>query len=412
VLLGHLTRRQPRGELLRLPNVVWVGSANYESLPRYLADFDVVALAPAVEEVTRPLPGVYESLGSGRPVVTTCSSTTSLPGVHLVRDARGFSEALDSALGESRDAAVAALRKAVREHSWLARLAPLVRRIDELLPINCGPIPPPPSVPGLRWESVSGFCNVCGRSTLFYFHGTTGRRESLLCAFCRTTSRYRSIARGLLRAIALLSGCEPPESLRALRGIRLPRVLTLYDTQIPFRHEACAYPLPDLARRCVDIDVLVSVLRTDLPLGTPVGPNAMNQDLEKLTFGDETFDVVVTSDVMEHVRLDRLAHQEIRRVLKPGGVYLFTVPHVRDAPSIEKVRVPVAHDRSRDVVIGEPDYHGDANAPDGRALAYRVYGQELDRLLGDLGFDVEYTRADLPDLGIRDTELFFCRLRS
>ncbi len=39
-----------------------------------------------------------------------------------------------------------------------------------------------------------------------------------------------------------------------------------------------------------------------------------------------TFDVVVAFDVLEHVADDRLMVDEILRVLKPGGFFVFTVP--------------------------------------------------------------------------------------
>jgi SAM-dependent methyltransferase len=210
----------------------------------------------------------------------------------------------------------------------------------------------------------------------------------------------------------LLSGREGPVSLRELRGHRLGRTVAVYDTQVPFRTPRCAYPLPDLLARCPDVDVRVSSLREDLPPGAPIGPRATNQNLERLTFEEASFDIVVTSDVMEHVRLDDLAHREIRRVLRPGGVYLFTVPHVRGGETITKVRVPDPAKPARDEVVGEPEYHGDTNSPGGRALAYRVYGSDLDRRLEALGFEVRYARADDPERGIRDTELYFCRLRT
>ena len=67
-------------------------------------------------------------------------------------------------------------------------------------------------------------------------------------------------------------------------------------------------------------------------------------------------------------------------------------------------------DPSRDRHLMEPEYHGNANSEDGRALAYRAYGIDLDRRLRELGFSVEYTKQDFPENGIRNTELFFCRL--
>jgi len=46
----------------------------------------------------------------------------------------------------------------------------------------------------------------------------------------------------------------------------------------------------------------------------------------QLPFGSGSFDLVVASDVLEHVENDIAAASEIARVLKPGGVAIVTVP--------------------------------------------------------------------------------------
>jgi SAM-dependent methyltransferase len=47
---------------------------------------------------------------------------------------------------------------------------------------------------------------------------------------------------------------------------------------------------------------------------------------EGLPFASESFDAVLILDVLEHLEKDELAAAEIRRVLKPGGVMIATVP--------------------------------------------------------------------------------------
>jgi SAM-dependent methyltransferase len=49
-------------------------------------------------------------------------------------------------------------------------------------------------------------------------------------------------------------------------------------------------------------------------------------DATKLPFADETFDRVVTSEVLEHIQDDVAAIAELARVLKPGGTLGVTVP--------------------------------------------------------------------------------------
>ncbi len=49
-------------------------------------------------------------------------------------------------------------------------------------------------------------------------------------------------------------------------------------------------------------------------------------DAQKLPFVADRFDIVAVLDVLEHLPDDRQALKEIWRVLKPGGVVLFSVP--------------------------------------------------------------------------------------
>lgn len=49
---------------------------------------------------------------------------------------------------------------------------------------------------------------------------------------------------------------------------------------------------------------------------------------QKLPFGDEEFDSVLLSDVLEHIPNPWQLIGEIRRILKPGGVLMMNVPFI------------------------------------------------------------------------------------
>ncbi len=53
---------------------------------------------------------------------------------------------------------------------------------------------------------------------------------------------------------------------------------------------------------------------------------AMRADATRLPFGDACFDVVLASEVLEHVPDDVAAIAEMARVLRPGGTFACTVP--------------------------------------------------------------------------------------
>jgi GT2 family glycosyltransferase/glycosyltransferase involved in cell wall biosynthesis/SAM-dependent methyltransferase len=261
-----------------------------------------------------------------------------------------------------------------------------------------------------RAQYLSGHCNVCGKNTRLFYTQPALWRESLNCTHCLTTSRYRSIARGVLRAIRQLTDVDA-QSLAELPRTGVKRKLRIYDTQPPFYTTHCAYPLPDLLKTKRWIDVQLSQYKPRRPLGKRLARGVTNQNLECLTFEGGSLDIVITSDVMEHVRLDDRAHREIHRILRLGGVYIFTVPHIRAwQQTLVRIQINDPDDPSKDTHLLEPEYHGDVNSDEGLgSIAYRTYGQDLDAYLSELGFEVEYSGEDIPEHGIFNTELYYCR---
>lgn len=57
----------------------------------------------------------------------------------------------------------------------------------------------------------------------------------------------------------------------------------------------------------------------------------LNSDLNYgLPFADATFDIILASEVVEHLAQAEIFLQDARRVLKPGGVLLLTTPNLWD----------------------------------------------------------------------------------
>ena len=421
LLIGPMYDQSLRGQpVLKCPNVLWLGPRDYHSLPGYLRLFDVATIPFKINEITKatsPLK-LYEYFAGGKATITTpMPECMAYPEVAIVRTADEFAAALDPARARGKDAAYRdRVRQLGRENSWSARLETVLSALEkkEREPrATPRPAPTPPPAPSAGtadprfrgMSSLAGTCNVCGEKTRFYFTDPLLFRESLTCGRCLTTSRYRSIARGLLRAAEELAGAQA-DSLAALADASPKRKLAVYDTQVAFYGDGNAYPIPDLLARCSWIDVSTSRFDPRQKRGKRLAGGATNQNLEALTFPDASFDVVVTSDVLEHVRLDERAHREIRRVLKPGGVHVFTVPHLRDRMTVHRVEVVNPDDPSSDRYLA-----GNPPVPDqAEPVHYRSYGTDLDDKLATLGFAVDYTKDDFPEQGIRNTELFYCRL--
>lgn len=119
------------------------------------------------------------------------------------------------------------------------------------------------------------------------------------------------------------------------------------------------------------------------------------ENLEKLTFADETFDLVITQDVMEHVHTPQAALSSIMRVIKRGGAHVFTTPkHPRLPRSYPRILVTengIEH-------IMEPSYHGNP-VGDGRSLVTWDYGDNFENLV------TEWTKRPVQTYITRDRSL-------
>jgi hypothetical protein len=261
----------------------------------------------------------------------------------------------------------------------------------------------------LRWASFSTFfryrsatfsCTVCGeRSTpIFDFpnldrcrkHGTPVLRETLQCRHCYASLRQRGLARGLLDHWYARTSVRHP-SVAALARAGLGG-LRIFDTD--------AFSAISEHLRGVS-GYVCSSYRPELPWGARIDGGHFNIDLEQIDFADESFDIVLTSDVMEHVRNDVAAHRELHRVLHPGGAYIFTVPYDERMAGHRRLVDTSGPD---DILLCEPHYHGDP--VNGRILAYRIYGRALLAELHALGFDIEHRRIDDLPLLLVGAEVF------
>jgi SAM-dependent methyltransferase len=133
----------------------------------------------------------------------------------------------------------------------------------------------------------------------------------------------------------------------------------------------------------------VSELFDDVPPGA-FRDGVQCQDAQRLTYGDAAFDLVTSTEVLEHVPDDRRAFGELHRVLRPGGLLIFTVP-LMDAPdTIERARL----ENGAIVHLREPEYHGDRLRGRRAVLAFRTYGLDILHRLRDAGFEASVERLD------------------
>lgn len=206
-------------------------------------------------------------------------------------------------------------------------------------------------------DQYAGICAICGVLSRFaHFGGST--RESYRCEDCGGSMRERGLAQALLDLYGTGETCLP--QLCEHPGFSS---LAIYEPGTSGRHRSCMKGLKRYRQSCY---------RTDLPFGEEVEGLA-NQDLQRLTFNSGSFDLVITSDILEHVRSPNAAFQEIKRVLKPGGRHVFTIPlqYPMRPNTVSRVDTSTAEDRP----LLPPVYHGDGGG--GKSLVYTDFGKDV-----------------------------------
>jgi SAM-dependent methyltransferase len=192
-----------------------------------------------------------------------------------------------------------------------------------------------------------GYCSICEADTQFIVKHPW-LRDFYVCEKCGTCPRQRAVAEILTWVRPHWRKCSIHESSPC----------------IPFFEQQC--PL-----------YTKSYYFEEIPVGSldPAGRRCEN--LEYLTFPDETFDIFITQDVLEHVFNPDKALAEIMRVLRTGGLHIFTAPkHKGILKTYQRARLnngQVEH-------LHEANYHGNPIA-DGRSLVTWDYGADFDDLI-------------------------------
>jgi SAM-dependent methyltransferase len=131
----------------------------------------------------------------------------------------------------------------------------------------------------------------------------------------------------------------------------------------------------------------------DVPPGESKG-GVLCQDVQRLTFADASFDLCTSTEVFEHVPDDLSGFRELRRVLRGGGLFLFTVPLGDADRTVERAR---RVDGKLEHLL-PPEYHGDRIRGQEQVLVFRDYGRDVVERLRASGFG----SARIDDRSVRD----------
>ncbi|MGO1003499.1 class I SAM-dependent methyltransferase [Lysobacter sp. CA196] len=217
-----------------------------------------------------------------------------------------------------------------------------------------------------------GLCPTCGESVVF---SATHEwlRDSYLCESCGSIPRERALMYVIDTLYPQWREMRIHESSPAGRGASLKL------------QTECRDYIPTQFFPGVVAGEFVSGVRCE--------------NMEKLSFADESIDLHISQDVMEHVFDPAGAFYEVARTLRPGGAHIFTVPLVhRNYPS--ERRASLNGDGSIEY-LREAQYHGNPVSEDG-ALVTVDWGYDICRYIhAASGLFTQLIRIDDLSKGIR-----------
>lgn len=246
-------------------------------------------------------------------------------------------------------------------------------------------------------------CCICGSDGGMYYgfpdnrlrkaHGIGLLRETLNCKACGATMRDRLIALGLLQVAGARSGKPVAPDLRAFRELH-DGTLRILDTD-------AFSPINRVLRGMSGY--AFSQFQSTQPNGCILADGSVNVNLELMPFAGGSFDVILTSDVMEHVFDDAAAHREIFRCLASQGNYIFSVPYDPCIIGHRKLTQPTCTGAS--YFLLEEHLHGDPHSHSG-IIAHRIYGRQLLDDMRGIGYAIIFRSEDKPEFGIFGGDLF------
>lgn len=237
-----------------------------------------------------------------------------------------------------------------------------------------------------------GVCDACGLRSHFRYEEVVNdrlatdwkmdteqkemmsRRESMYCFFCGSSYRLRLLS----RAIQFVAVGNAKEGLE--RNIEQGNLNKIDIAEI----NSCG----------VLHNILKYMPKLSYSEYVPNDDSVHHQDLQGLTYDDSSFDIVLTSDVLEHVPDPVRALEETFRVLRPGGVHLMTIPILLDRKTKTRVK---KRDNGEIEYMTKKSFHGSGEED---YLVWTEFGADVIEMCQNAGFEACHLFDSSEDLSI------------
>lgn len=219
-----------------------------------------------------------------------------------------------------------------------------------------------------RQQAINCYCAICGSFTDMSIRQSSTEwidlRSEAVCETCGQSSRGRLLFDVVMR--------EAPADRRNADSLLFERLTPMYDLLVA--------EFPKL--------IGVEFGGSELEPGSAFlhgGSLVRHEDMQQLSFESDVLDLVIHSDVLEHVPDPRQGMAEVYRVLRPGGKCIFACP----------IYSVMGHRKRAEIVGGGlvfvdgPCFHGDPLREQGVPVFYEFGLSLIDDLVG-LGYRVYY----------------------
>ncbi|WP_459555475.1 class I SAM-dependent methyltransferase [Lacunimicrobium album] len=223
-----------------------------------------------------------------------------------------------------------------------------------------------------------GRCNICGSRRGFRLY-SSNLREDLICLSCSSSNRKRQIAAAIL------------QSERSDADSDLSHFNSVGDKFV-WAMEVSQFATSAIGKNGVASEYFGSHFESGQIVNKCRHEDAMNPSFEV-----NSLDVVISSDVFEHIPEPYVAHQQIFDRLKPGGSHFFTVPYL-ESEEFDEIRATMGQDGTVTHHL-PPEYHGDGLRPEG-ILVFRIFGAQMLTRLSEIGYEYCIYRVHDPSVGI------------
>ena len=216
-----------------------------------------------------------------------------------------------------------------------------------------------------------GKCFVCGQNTDFMVASDALLFRDAVCGFCGASKRNSDLSCAIIKTFGKDSDKALTDAIDDFKS------LSICEAQSTGRIFECLSTLPGY--RCFEF------LDGVMP-GAESEAGVRCEDLEQLTFRDNSVDLFITQDVLEHVADWQKAFKEIRRVLKPGGYHIFTVPIHEGHETVTRAKMIAG---GEEIEYLKPQVmHGDP-VRQGGSLVFTDFGEDIVELLDRHGMSTK-----------------------